>query len=52
MTNPELLAEKDKITGVSTTERKSNREDIPLAEILPGADQGIAVGPGGESTAI
>lgn len=39
--NPQLLAEKDKITGISSTERKTAREDIPVPNILPGADQGL-----------
>jgi len=38
---PDLLAEKDKVTGVSSAERKKAREDIPFPTISAGADQGL-----------
>lgn len=40
--NPLLLAEKDKITGVATMDRRKDREGIPVPAILPGADQGLS----------
>ena len=36
-----LMAEKDKITGISTKQRKAARADIPEPTILKGADVGI-----------
>lgn len=41
--NGQLLAEKDRLTGVSTAERREARANIPTPKILPGADQGLMV---------
>jgi hypothetical protein len=43
--DPRLLAEKDKITGVSTDSRKEARKDIPSPTVHPSADKGLKGGP-------
>jgi hypothetical protein len=36
--------EKDEITGLSTVKRREARRDIPIPNLLPVADEGIANG--------
>lgn len=38
---PSLVAEKDKMTGIKTEERKKAREPIPWPTVALGADQGL-----------
>ena len=35
---PELVADRDRRFGISTEENRQEREDIPMPEVLPGAN--------------